>query len=123
MWNAQFDENDLGLQVLRAYIVMEELRALLALRDPPRPRADLAPAVEVLLPRHGPRHPRDPPFAEIIDSWWPRVGPSVHACCRSRSTLTGSAQNCAHHSMPAEPKANNQPVASLSQTPPPWWSW
>jgi len=31
MWNALLDEDDVGVQVLRAYIVKEELRALLAL--------------------------------------------------------------------------------------------
>lgn len=51
-----------------------------------------------------------------------REGCDRPACCRSRSTLAGSAQNCADHSMPPKPKTRSQPVASLSQIPPPWWS-
>ncbi len=74
MWNALLDENDLGLQVLRAYIIKEELRTLLALSGT-RPDREL---ISHLLWRFYSRAaacdiPEVHRLAETIEAWWPAI--------------------------------------------------
>jgi len=78
MLNALIDQDDLGLQVLRAYIVKEELRALLAL-------AGTHPDRELVSHRLWTFYssaaacdlPEAHRLAETIEAWWPAVEAAI----------------------------------------------
>ena len=78
MWNALIDQDDLGVQVLRAYIVKEELRALLAI-------AGTHPDRELISHRlwtfYSSAAASDIPevhrLAETIEAWWPAIEAAI----------------------------------------------
>ena len=78
MWNALIDDDDLGVQVLRAFIIKEELRSLHALAGT---HSDRELVSHRLWTFYSSAAASDIPevhrLAETIEAWWPAIEAAI----------------------------------------------
>ena len=74
MWNGLIDTGDPGIEILHAYTVKEDLRALLALAGTHPPRCQIARRLERFYLRAAScPAPEAHRLAETIEAWWPAI--------------------------------------------------
>ncbi len=78
MWNALIDQGALGVQVLQAYTVKEELRALLALAGTTPDRELISHRLFTFYSRAAACDiPEVHRLAETIEDWWPAIEAAI----------------------------------------------
>ena len=78
MWNGLIDTGDPGIEILHAYTVKEDLRALLALAGTNPSRAEIAHQLERFYRRAAScPAPEAHRLAETIEAWWPAIEAAI----------------------------------------------